>query len=97
MQIFLAVCAGIATTALVTVAVHMVLTLTQVRKTAKAVELLALNADGKMNALNGMFSAVSSLTAGLQSGWLKAAQFAFGLISGYKKAHSACGEDADKD
>ena len=76
-----AVCAVIATVSFVTLVVQAVMTLQQVRHTAKAVEYLALNADGKLTALDPVIGAVKSISGAVSSGWFKIAQTVYGLFS----------------
>jgi len=65
---------------LVALAVQAILTLAQVRNTAKAVEYLALNADGKLTALDPVVNAIRTVSSGVSSGWLKIAQMVYGLF-----------------
>jgi len=80
METILTVCAIIVTLAFVALAVQGVLTLQQVRHTAKAVEYLALNADGKLTALDPLISGVRSVTDAVSSGWFTAAKAVYGLF-----------------
>jgi len=75
------VCAIIGTLAFVALVAQAVLTLQQLRHTAKAVEYLALNADGKLTALDPMIGAVKSVSSAVSSGWFKMAQTVYGLLS----------------
>lgn len=81
METILIVCAIVVTLAFVTLVVQAVLTLQQVRHTAKAVEFLALNADGKLTALDPMIGAVQSVTSAVSSGWFKLAQVFYGMLA----------------
>jgi|GEM_PF-1138222 len=82
MDIFYAICVGIITAAIATVAVFAVKTLVQVRQTAKAVEYLAINANDRIEATRGIFDAVDHVTGFLRSGWFKAFQIGAHLFSG---------------
>lgn len=84
MDTILIVCAVIATLAFVALVIQAVLTLQQVRNTARAVEFLALNADGKLTALDPVMETVKSVSGALTSGWFKMAKAAYGLFSGNK-------------
>ena len=75
------VCAVAVTVAFVALAVQAILTLQQVRHTAKAVEYLALNADGKLTALDPVVNAAQTLASGISSGWFRLAQTVYGLFS----------------
>ncbi|MDD5208202.1 MAG: hypothetical protein PHV36_02335 [Elusimicrobiales bacterium] len=77
----LTVCVVVVTLAFVALVVQAVLTLQQVRHTAKAVEYLALNADGKLTALDPVIGAVKSVSGAVSSGWFKLAQTVYGLFS----------------
>lgn len=81
METILTVCAIIVTLAFVALVVQAVLTLQQVRHTAKAVEYLALNADGKLTAMDPLISGIKAVTTAVSSGWFKAAQTVYGLFS----------------
>ncbi|MDO8803581.1 MAG: hypothetical protein Q7R35_04050 [Elusimicrobiota bacterium] len=81
METTLIVCAVVATLAFVALAIQAVLTLQQVRHTAKAVEYLALNADGKLTALDPVIGAVKSFSGAVSSGWFKIAQMIYGLFT----------------
>ncbi len=81
METILIVCAVIVTVAFVALVVQAVLTLQQLRHTAKAVEFLALNADGKLTALDPVIGAVQSVTTAVSSGWFKLAQVFYGMLA----------------
>jgi uncharacterized protein YoxC len=81
METILVVCAVIVTLAFVALVVQAVLTLQQVRHTAKAVEYLALNADGKLTALDPVIGGIKSVSDAVSAGWFKAAQAVYGLFS----------------
>lgn len=81
METILTVCAVIVTLAFVGLVVQAVLTLQQLRHTAQAVEYLALNADGKLTALDPLIGAVKSVSGAVSSGWFKIAQTVYGLFS----------------
>ena len=80
MSTIFAACAITATLAFVALAAQAVLTLQQIRHTAKAVEYLALNADGKLTALDPVVSAVQAVASGVSSGWFRAAQAIYGFF-----------------
>jgi len=82
MTTVLAVCAVVATLAFAALAAQAIVTLRQVRNTARALEYLALNADGKLTALDPVVNAVQSLADGVASGWFRAARAIYGLFSG---------------
>ncbi|HNW45624.1 MAG TPA: hypothetical protein PKI19_14075 [Elusimicrobiales bacterium] len=75
------VCIVTATLAFVALAIQAVLTLQQVRHTARAVEFLALNADGKLTALDPVVETVKSVSGALSSGWFKIAQTVYGFFA----------------
>lgn len=81
METILIVCAVIVTLAFVALVVQAVLTLQQVRHTAKAVEFLALNADGKLTELDPVIGAVKTVTGAVSSGWFKLAQVFYGMLA----------------
>ena len=81
MMIILVTCAVTATLAFVALAAQAILTLQQVRHTARAVEYLALNADGKLTALDPVVNAVQTIASGIASGWFRAAQTIYGLFA----------------
>ncbi|MGD9643934.1 MAG: hypothetical protein AB7V08_14515 [Elusimicrobiales bacterium] len=81
MDIILTTCAIIVTLAFVALVAQAILTLQQLRHTAKAVEYLALNADGKLTALDPLITGVKSVTDAVSSGWFKAAQAVYGLFT----------------
>ena len=81
MNTILIICLILATVAFVALAVQAILTLQQVRHTARAVEYLALNADGKLTALDPVIDGVKSVSGAISSGWFKLAQMAYGLFS----------------
>jgi len=81
METILVICAVIVTLAFVSLVVQAVLTLQQLRHTAKAVEYLALNADGKLTALDPVISGVKSVSNAVSAGWFKAAQMVYGMFA----------------
>lgn len=81
METILTVCAVIVTLAFVALVVQAILTLQQVRHTAKAVEFLALNADGKLTALDPVIAGIRSVSDAVSSGWFRAAKAVYGLFS----------------
>lgn len=81
METILIVCAIVVTIAFVALVVQAVLTLQQVRHTAKAVEFLALNADGKLTALDPVIGAVKSVSGAVSSGWFRLAQVFYGMLA----------------
>ena len=81
MENILIVCAVVVTVSFVVLVVQAVLTLQQVRHTAKAVEFLALNADGKLTALDPVIGAVRTVTGAVSSGWFKLAQVFYGMLA----------------
>ena len=80
MSITLVICAVTVTVVFVALAVQAILTLAQVRNTAKAVEYLALNADSKLTALDPIVNAVKTVSSGVSSGWFRIAQAFYGLF-----------------
>jgi len=81
METILTVCAIIVTLAFVALVAQAVLTLQQIRHTAQAMEYLALNADGKLTALDPIINGVKSVSSAISNGWFKAAQTVYGLFS----------------
>ena len=81
METTLLVCAVVVTLAFVALVIQAVLTLQQVRHTAQAVEYLALNADGKLTALDPVIGAVKSISGAVSSGWFRIAQTIYGLFT----------------
>ena len=76
----LVVCVVLVTVAFVALAVQAIITLRQIRYTAKAVEYLALNADGKLTALDPVVDAAQAVASGISSGWFRAAQAIFSFF-----------------
>jgi len=76
----LTVCAVAVSVAFVALATQAIITLRQIRHTAKAVEYLALNADGKLTALDPVVDAVQAVASGISSGWFRAAQTVYGFF-----------------
>jgi len=74
------VCVVTVTLAFVALAAQAIITLRQLRHTAKAVEYLALNADGKLTALDPMVNAAQALAGGISSGWFRAAQMVYSFF-----------------
>jgi len=81
MSTILVVCAVVVTVMFVALSVQAILTLGQIRNTAKAIEYLALNADGKLTALDPVLNAVKTVSSGVSSGWFKMAQIVYGLFT----------------
>ncbi len=81
METILTVCAVVVTLAFVALVAQAILTLQQVRHTAKAVEYLALNADGKLTALDPIIGAVKTVSGAVSAGWFKVAQTMYGLFA----------------
>ncbi|MCX5786097.1 MAG: hypothetical protein NTX59_10450 [Elusimicrobia bacterium] len=81
MSITLVICAVTVTVMFVALAVQAILTLAQVRNTARAVEYLALNADSKLTALDPIVNAVKTVSSGVASGWFRIAQAVYGLFT----------------
>ena len=86
MTTILVVCAVVATLAFTALAIQAIMTLRQVRNTAKALEYLSLNADGKLTALDPVVNGVQVLAEGVSSGWFRAARIIYGLLTGKRKA-----------
>lgn len=84
MQTILITCAVIVTLAFVALVAQAIMTLAQVRHTARAVEFLALNADGKLTALDPIVNGIKAVSNGISSGWFAAARTFYGLFSGKK-------------
>ncbi|PJA15530.1 MAG: hypothetical protein COX65_04005, partial [Elusimicrobia bacterium CG_4_10_14_0_2_um_filter_56_8] len=63
MNTILIVCVITVTVAFVVLVVQAVLTLQQMRHTAKAMEYLALNADGKLTAMDPMIGAIKTASS----------------------------------
>lgn len=81
METIFLICAVIVTLAFVALVVQAILTLQQLRHTAKAVEYLALNADGKLTALDPVITGVKSVSNAVSAGWFKAAQLVYGMFA----------------
>jgi len=88
MQYFYALCAGIATGAALVALFFIVrtleelrLTVQQARRTAQAVEQLALHLDQNVEAVGGMTQRLYEFTDGLKSGWMRALQVLVGIAS----------------
>jgi hypothetical protein len=81
----LVACAVVVTLVFTALAAQAILTLRQIRHTAKAVEYLALNADGKLTALDPVVDAVQTVAGGISSGWFHAARMIYGLFAGKNK------------
>ena len=81
MSTILVVCVVIVTVAFVALVVQAVLTLAQVRHTARAVEFVALNADSKLTALDPIVSGIKSVSNGISAGWFSIARTFYGLFS----------------
>lgn len=77
----LIVCAVIVTLAFVALVIQAILTLAQVRHTAQAVEFLALNADGKLTALDPLINGIKTVSNGISAGWFGAARAVYGFFS----------------
>lgn len=85
MNIFLAVCAGVATATLVVAAFFLVRTMIQVRRTAAAVERLAARLDSSADAMQTVALATARLAGGLQSKWMQAFHLGMGVFSSLKE------------
>jgi len=81
MSTILVVCAVTITIMFAALAAQAILTLAQVRNTAKAVEYLVLNADEKLAALDPIVNAVKTVSSGVSSGWFRVAQAVYGLFA----------------
>lgn len=81
MNTLLMVCMVIVTVAFVALVVQAILTLRQVRHTAQAAEYLALNADGKLTALDPVIDGIKSVSSAVSSGWFRLAQIAYKLFT----------------
>jgi len=81
MNTLLMVCVVVVTLAFVALVVQAILTLQQVRHTAQAAEYLALNADGKLTALDPVIDGVKSVSAAVSSGWFKLARTLYGFFT----------------
>jgi len=66
---FFAICAGLTTLSLMAIAVQAVLTLSQIRKTASALECAISNINAKVNSFNGLFDTARSMSEGIRFGW----------------------------
>ena len=86
MTTILVICAVAVTLVFAALAAQAIVTLRQIRHTARAVEYLALNADGKLTALDPVVNAVQTMAEGVSSGWFRAARMVYGLFSGKDKA-----------
>lgn len=81
MDVIILTCVIIVTLAFVALVVQAILTLQQVRYTAKAVEYLALNADGKLTAMDPVIGAVKDVSNAFTNGWFKIARSVYGLFT----------------
>lgn len=101
MNIFLAVCAGVATATLVVAAFFLVRTLIQVRRTAAAVERLVTRLDSSADAVQTVALAAAKLAGGLQSKWMQAFQLGWGVFSSMREhfasKDSKEGEDSEEE
>lgn len=86
MEIFYAACAGLITVAVVVAAIYVVLTLMQIRDTARAIEYLAINANDRIESTRALFNAVDAVTGTLRSGWVRIFQLGMSLVSGMRKS-----------
>jgi hypothetical protein len=86
MTTILVICAVAVTLVFAALAAQAIVTLRQIRHTARAVEYLALNADGKLTALDPVVNAVQAVAEGVSSGWFRAARLACELFSEKNKA-----------
>ncbi len=78
------VCVLVFTLAFVALAIQAIMTLIQIRHTARAMEYLALNADGKLSSLDPVISAMKTVSNSMSSGWFRIAQAVYGAFSGRK-------------
>ena len=85
MTTVLVVCAVVVTLAFTALAAQAIVTMRQIRNTARAVEYLALNADGKLAALDPVVDAVQTVAEGVSAGWFHAARAVYGLFTGRHK------------
>ena len=74
MTTILVICAVAVTLVFAALAAQAIVTLRQIRHTARAVEYLALNADGKLTALDPVVNAVQAVAEGVSSGWFRASR-----------------------
>ncbi|NLO90431.1 MAG: hypothetical protein GX410_00380 [Elusimicrobia bacterium] len=91
METLYGVCAVLLTLAVVAVAVQAIITLRQLRETAeqvkytaKAIELSALNVNDRVESTKKLFDTVNDVSNAVRTGWFKGAQLAFSIISAFK-------------
>ena len=89
METYFAVCAGISTFCLVVGTAVLVATLLEVQKAAHSVAGLAERVDERFQAVCNAADQISSF---MQSGWIKGAQSAFGILSSLRSRFSRRGE-----
>jgi len=91
METLYGICAVLLTLAVVIVAVQAVLTLRQLRETAeqvkytaKAIELSALNINDRVESTKKLFDTVDDVSKAVRTGWFKGAQLAWNLVSAFR-------------
>ncbi|HOX23456.1 MAG TPA: hypothetical protein PLL10_08335 [Elusimicrobiales bacterium] len=92
MDVLYGICAVVVTISFAALAVQAIFTLRQLRETAeqvkytaKAVELAALNTNDRIEATKNLFDTINHITQALRSGWFKGAQLGLNLLSMFRR------------
>jgi hypothetical protein len=96
MEIFYAVCSGLATLCVVIVTVFLIVLGINLNKTVKKFENVADSAKDKIDSTKEMFNMMHSLSESSKSAWLKVAGLGLGLlVAARRKRKSHKDEDED--
>lgn len=85
MAYYYAILAFLATASLVVGTVVLIVTLLELQKTAKKVEALVEHIDDRVEAFRGFADFVRNFSHAAQSGWMRGAEVAFGIISALRE------------
>jgi len=81
MEVYFAVCAGLATVALAVPSAVAVWTLWEVRKAAISFQRLSSRLEESAQTVRNIVGLVDHFTGHVQSGWMRGAEMAYGLVA----------------
>jgi hypothetical protein len=88
METYYAVCAGLATLSLLIGMIFLSMSAYELAKTAKSVRRLADHVDERVEAFRSIGDIIYHFSQSVQSGWMRGAEVAFGLVSALKQTFS---------
>src|SRR5579864_4118801 len=85
MAIYYAICAGVSTLSLLIGMILLSAASLELRRTAASVRTLADHADERIQSFKTVGDIVAHFSTSVQSGWMRGAEIAFGLVSAMRQ------------